>query len=93
MTALKRTRAPARWLLVALSGLATAGFLGAIVSRPEQTPAALGSDTPAESIGWASVPVAATPVARAPTIPQVGSQTLVAPQVTTRAPRLRTRGS
>lgn len=89
----KRNRAPARWLVVALSGLASAGFLGAIISRPgvadQPSPAAAQADVGAPVEQTRTMPAQSVDTGMSGT--QAVSQANAQPVVST--PRFRTRGS
>jgi hypothetical protein len=88
----KRRKGPARWLVAGLSGLAAAGFLGAIISRPgiaQQTPD-VSTDTMVNvstAPALTNQPPMNSSIAQSPSPSQTSSQTVV------RTPRLRTRGS
>lgn len=80
----RRSKAPWRWAIVAVSGLATAGFLGAVVSGPRPVHA-----------GPPPTPVV---VQQAPTLDQLLGQDQEGSGVASASPslsqpRFRTRGS
>jgi len=90
MTTAKRSKGPARWLIVALSGLAASGFLGGVLAAATPGPAALPTTASA-----AAGPVPGTTGdAQISTAQQPGlsSSLTSAPQIAS-VPRLRTRGS
>jgi hypothetical protein len=84
----KRNKGPARWLLIGLSGLATAGFLGTIVSQANQAQTAPPTDTVAAASAPAGVTISAPQQSVA-----VTEQLATSVQPTIRTARLRTRGS
>jgi len=90
MTTSKRSKGPARWLVVALSGLAASGFLGGVLAAASPGPAALPATTSAAA-GPVSGPAADAQIST-PLQPGLQSSSTSAPQVAT-VPRLRTRGS
>jgi hypothetical protein len=87
----QRKRGLARWLVVGLSGLATAGFLGAIINQA-------GAGQPISPPQIQDLSVVATPKSPASqSINSSSTPTNTQPQVdaqsVARAPRFRTRGS
>jgi hypothetical protein len=85
MATSRRRKGPARWLMAVLSGLAAAGFLGAILSGPHPTDAtpAAANQAPAARAGDGGAGV----------VPALSQPSGAQPPVVTAPPRFRTRGS
>jgi hypothetical protein len=96
MATSKRRKGPARWLLVGLSGLATAGFLGAILSGPRPSdakpdPAQASAEVNAPDNGQGGSSIANVPPSYSQ--PQGVQPQVSQPPVVTTRPRFRSRGS
>jgi hypothetical protein len=93
-----RRRGPARWILIGLSGLASAGFLGAILNNAppaDTSPQAPAAETQApiehtQAIVPAQSVSSSAPQTISSSLPQQSFQTSSVP---VSRPRLRTRGS
>ncbi len=93
MATSRRRKAPTRWLMAGLSGLAAAGFLGAILGGPrptDATSAPVSSQSPAVTAGDSRAGVTSVPVF--PQAQQTPGQ-LAQPPIAMAPPRFRTRGS
>jgi hypothetical protein len=88
----QRKKGLARWLVIGLSGIATAGFLGAIVNQAAvQQPTAVPATVQDLNVIATPQPVSAQPSNSASASMNQQSQTNAQPVV--RTPRLRSRGS
>jgi hypothetical protein len=93
MATSRRRKAPTRWLMAGLSGLAAAGFLGAILGGPhptDATPAPTSSQAPGVTAGDSRAGATSAPVfSQAQQAPGRPAQ----PPIAMAPPRFRTRGS
>jgi hypothetical protein len=103
----RRNKAPARWLLLGISGLAGAGFLGAVLSaaRPQNSSAIdkaaqterlaeiVATQAPSSPSSRAAAPIAAPVQSSSISSQSSSARSSSSATVATARPRLRTRGS